>query len=277
MGKYANFEINYWYMLNEEQIRERMMKSGVVPFMGDRSLYKYVTIETAEKILSGSSIKFSTPSELNDKDLEMGLLDMTEEKLLAIKTREYRNSLKRLYNYSDTQCDEYLKSENGISKFDGYSVADSFHKSLQSQTEKIGIFCSTTSCTNSAMWESKYTGNGSGVCIGYKFPVPFNEMFMSYYVNYPTEFKGNNLLDESCLHLDRVAIMRWLVTKRIEYKLENEVRMILTPKFQPNVYEVPLDYITGLYYQKEAKRSDIMKLEDILKKKGYGFKKGIQL
>lgn len=59
----------------QQQLIDELERFGIQRYDEDLPLYKYVTIETAKLILGNCTIKFSTPTELDDNDLEMDLLN----------------------------------------------------------------------------------------------------------------------------------------------------------------------------------------------------------
>ena len=74
-----------------QQIMDELKKENIIPFDKLIPLYKYVDIPTAKLILAGSTIKYSTPKELNANDFDEQRFDVncTNDYLEAMKRKAF--------------------------------------------------------------------------------------------------------------------------------------------------------------------------------------------
>lgn len=242
----------------------------------DLPLYKYVTADTAKIILNSHSLKFSSPGELKDNDMEMTLLNLNfpESYIQKRKPEIFLIAAKNKHNLVNRkQIRDYLRSKDY--QFEYAQFTDDFFK--RSYTEfmfnpPIGIFCSTTSNKNGMMW-NKFAASETGFCIEYYFPSLFTEAHYGFLVNYDDEMKSFNYFDANN-QIDNIAFHRWVFTKRKQYIDEQEVRIVT--KFGANgIVPYPLQFFTGVYATNHTSQNDIREIEDILMKVGYSFDKVI--
>ena len=254
---------------------KKLERYGIRRHDEDLYLYKYVTIDTAKIILSTSTLKFSSPSQLRDNDCEMCLLNINQGKEYIKKYKRKAAKIALASQGMPTHdIYDFFRTEKGkefINQVSEKQVVESLIAGYEEQRSKIGLFCLTTSNDNSEMWE-KYADNAKGVCIQYKFPSLFNKAFYSFTVNYDSEMKPLNLFDKQGSQLD-LPLYRWLFTKRIDYKFENEIRLM------SNLGEVGIsapikEVFTGLFYGKNTLQSDIDDLESSVKNVGSSFTVG---
>ena len=240
----------------------------------DLPLYKYVTADTAKIILSGHSLKFSTPGELKDNDMEMCLLNLNypDSYLKKRKPEIFLTAAKHKHNlFNRKQVREYLRSKDYQLEYTQFT--DDFFKNSYDEfmyNPPLGIFCLTASNKNSMMW-NKFAASETGFCIEYYFPSLFTAAHYGFMVNYDDEMKSFDYFDANG-QIDNVAFHRCVFTKRKQYVDEQEIRVV-TNFGAAGIVLYPLQFFTGIYATKHTLPDDIKAIEDILKQVGYSFDK----
>jgi len=227
-------------------------------------LYKYVSIETAKLIIGNGTIKFSTPKELDDNDLDLLLLDTSidEEisrkmmaqilmKYLPAEIAHFYLKLQLLNPAVGIPCDEVelmLKS--------GYD----------NERMNFGIFCLTTNTNSEHMW-TRYADNHKGVCLEFKFPRLFTNIYYTFTVAY-SKIESRKLFNDDGT-INSLSVNRWLFTKDQHYSIEKEVRMITETSI--GLYRFPKHYLTNMIYGNRTSDLDKSILEELLKNCWYCF------
>jgi hypothetical protein len=268
-----------------QQILDDLRRNNLAPYNEDKPLYKYVNIRTAKLILENSTIKFSSPNELNANDFDRDriIMDFTPDYLEDTKHRAFIEALKHSKGCTENEAELYLKTAHGRRDYAKYPIDRikdkliHFHKT--DVPNQAGIFCVTTSNKNAHLWE-RYGTNDSkqkdaGVCIEYKFPSLISNEFMAFRVNYDPYNSTFNYLGPDG-KINRVDIYKWAITKPHQYSGEDEIRLILS-ELNPGLLKIPKDVFTGVYYGKKTAQSDIEEIESIIKNVGYSFDKGIRI
>lgn len=237
------------------------------------NIYKYVDAETAKLILMDCSLKFSTPAELKDNDMELCLLNLNLnlKQLREKKITGLMNALMNNGGQTYKQAREFVKSKKGQEFLISMPTQDYKNILLQSYGSMHDVyrfFCATTSNCNPQMWEN-YAKNHTGVCIEYKFPTFFTSEYFAFKVYYDSEFKPFDFYDEKCKE-NLMSVYRWFYTKRERYKFEDEVRLVTSRKEE--IFLFPQEIITGVYYGRETSQKDIEEIERLLI--GYSFIRG---
>src|SRR5574337_2128898 len=144
-------------------------------------IYKYVDLDTAEKIIENHSLKFSSPITFNDPfDLNNSLIDFTytkeDLKKFIDKSKDSLNNSQR-----SKILNENLKSNQKI--FNAYNAV------LNREKETCGISCFSKSFNKTLMW-SHYADKHAGVCLGFTInPLNVGKDFMMLCVRYAHEVK----------------------------------------------------------------------------------------
>lgn len=254
-----------------QKIFDYLEKHGIHRYHEDKPLYKYVTAATAKLILATHTIKFSTPLELNDNDLDISVLapNIDEEQKAETITKIITN----VTDYLPPRLRNTIGSKKNVGdwarNFQNDMFRDIVLESYMQQRGKLGLFCLTDSAENDYMW-NKYADGGKGICIEFKFPTLFNKVFYAFKVCYPDTIQSDNLFDENGVQRNEV-IQRWICTKAKRYSEEREVRII-----SDNIGICEMEdnsFITGIYQGKNTSKRTISKIEHILYKNGYAFTK----
>jgi hypothetical protein len=194
-------------MLSKTEI-EKIIRDNFFKILQNETIYKYESFKTAlDHIILGKTLMFSKPSTFNDPfDCNEYLLkpelteEMVEKALDTIDenlTTEYRNRLKK-----------NLKDPERIASI------------LRDEKEQFKMTCFSRISDETLMW-SHYADKHSGICIGFKFPIDYQEKFILCGVRYENEVKP---IDGATDFL-RTSLY-WLTTKSKRWKYENEVRAI---------------------------------------------------
>ncbi len=245
-----------------EELFNALAKLNIHRYKADKRMYKYMSIDTAKKVLANGSMKFSTADELKDNDLEMALLNFNLTPEMQEKELDKVCAVLLQNGHNKDWVDARRKQINCIEMLT-YSF-----KALQ---RKVGFFCGTTSNGKSEMWQN-YADANKGVCIEYTMPF-FNPHYYSFKVNYDREFKPMDLYDKDCKEIE-ASIQRWYFTKRVQYEFEDEIRVFYP--YGNGIFSVDKRAFTGVFYGKETAPNDIAELEQILNNGGYSFNKCVK-
>lgn len=245
---------------------------NILRYEEGKPLYKYVTIETAIKILTDSTLKFSTAEELGDNDLDMALLEvnLTDEQVTTKKEKDFRKSLRENLKMTESEIEERVGSPFGRNFLDRINTDTYRHQILNSYKvipKEFRFFCATISNNDKEMWDSKYTDFGFGLCIEYDLPREC-KYYYTLMVNYDKEYKSFGMFNDPDL-VDEIAMQKWYFTKKEEYTFEKEVRLFTHKPFR--FLKVHKEHFTGLFYGKKTTQTDIDTIEKILKDVGYSF------
>lgn len=203
----------------ERDLFDSLAEFNIERYDEELPLYKYVNIATAKKILKGT-IKFSTPHELDDNDMDMSLfeLNLTEEQKVARVEEMFQMSLKERNKRSLQKVYSKILPINIFSaKLSNDVIKQLILEGYEEQRKNVGIFCLTKRNDNREMWRS-YADNDKGVCIEFKFPTLYNKLFYTFCVSYIKE-KPTNLFNDN-MEQNNLAVHRWLFTKSKQYERE---------------------------------------------------------
>ena len=109
------------------------------------------------------------------------------------------------------------------------------------------------------MWKS-YADNHKGICLKFKFPTLFNQLFYTFQVCYDPVFSALDLLDNDGSQIDAV-VQRWLFTKRSHYRHEREVR--LCSHVLKGIHAIDKSFITGIHFGKKTTANSKKQIENI--------------
>lgn len=236
----------------------------------DKPLYKYVSIETAKIIVGNGTIKFSTPLELNDNDLDVSLLDSNVDENIQNKI-----IIQILKKNLDPQFAAFMEAQlqNPSINIPNDEFVREVIKGYESERNKFGIFCLTTDHKSEFMW-NKYAEQGKGVCLEFQFPTLYSEQFYTFTVAYNSEFKPSKLFNEDGT-VNSLSVNRWLFTKHRRYAPENEVRMV-TEKLI-GIHPFPRKFLTRIFYGPGTSEQDKITLERLLENGEYNFNHGTMI
>jgi len=238
---------NLWPRLNENGINLHTPDDGVV--------YKYVSFETALKILNSSQILYSSPISFNDPfDLTTDILDLT---FSEIEISEMIN--------------EFIINEQMKKKVLTYNLenlnlfSDAFINTFEDVKMKIGITCFSKSYMNTLMW-SHYANKHNGLCLGFCFKKCGGNGFIQAVVKYATEIKSVKYYRDSVY-----GIYNWLFTKSHIWNYEQEVRRVNTRK--NGLLSFEKSELSEIYFGLKISAEQINQIKKILIEKKYEVKK----
>lgn len=194
-------------MLSKTEIEE-IIRDNFFKILLNETVYKYESFETAfDKIILGKTLMFSKPSTFNDPfdcneyllkpELTDEMVDKALDSLGENLTTEYRNRLKK-----------NLQNPENVAEI------------LREEKEKFKMTCFSRISDETLMW-SHYADKHNGICVGFKFPINYQEKFILCGVRYENEIKP---IDGETDFL-RTSLY-WLTTKSERWVYENEVRAI---------------------------------------------------
>jgi hypothetical protein len=175
----------------------------------ERVIYKYMTFDTALKIIESNSLLFSTPLNFNDPfDLTNGLIDVSFNKEILKKWIYRFGHLTR-----QEKRDLFNKSIQSPSK-----AYEMFNTKLDEFKRTAGITCFSKSYMKTLMW-SHYADKHSGICLGFNIVPIGMENFTLLEVNYADNIKPLNFFVNK-----HNAFWYWVYTKSSVWSYEEEVR-----------------------------------------------------
>jgi len=246
-----------------------LASNNIHRYDGDR-LYKYVDAEGAKRILENGSLKFSSPTELDDNDFEIDLLNFN------LNAQHQRRKISESIIKADIragkslkQVQRYLASPAGKAYLESQNYIETSRQSYRSLHDKIRLFCATTTNDNKRLWD-QYANKGTGVCIEYSFPSICTKHYVAFKVFYDPDFLSFDLFDDNGKELF-TSIYRWAFTKRAQYAFEDEIRLVTTSL--PRIVPFPRQVFTAVYYGPNTSQSDIDDIERLLQN-GYSFTHG---
>ncbi len=194
-------------MLSKTEIEE-IIRDNFFKILLNETVYKYESFDTAfDKIILGKTLMFSKPSTFNDPfdcneyllipELTDEMVDKALDSLEENLTTEYRNRLKN-----------NLKNPENVAAI------------LREEKEKFKMTCFSRISDETLMW-SHYADKHNGICVGFKFPIDYQEKFILCGVRYENEVKP---IDGATDFL-RTSLY-WLTTKSERWNYEKEVRAI---------------------------------------------------
>lgn len=219
------------------------------------TLYKYVDIESAIKILSNQTLKFSSPFDFNDPfELSSDFIDFnttsTDLKNLINRKLDGKTRIEKRKFYK-----ENLKNKQVI--------IPALKNSLEQIKANMGICCFSKQCDNPLLW-SHYGDKHKGVCLGFK--MDHTENVIIAHINYIKEQKKIRYWDEN-----KNMFPAWACTKSHIWSYENEIRAIYL--FQNGLIKFDSKCLLEIYYGLRTSSNNIEILENIISQKGYEIEK----
>lgn len=117
------------------------------------TIYKYLSYEVAEAIVTGKHLKFDNPTNFNDP------FDCVVDRLSF--------SSNSTYHIVDTELKK-IKEEYGEDIFEklGEKPEEIYQKSIEDKIRKSAICCFSLTYKNPLMW-SHYANHHKGICLGF--------------------------------------------------------------------------------------------------------------
>ena len=237
--KIDNPDADIWKNLSELGIYRYSKYDGLI--------YKYVSFETAIKIIEGNCLQYSQSKNFNDPfDLTNSLLD----------TSISRDDITKLIT------EGFITTDEERQKIIDYNLANPdilpsvFLKTLDEAKAEMGITCFSKSPFNTLMW-SHYANKHSGICLGFCFNESGGNGLMQLAVGYANEIKPRNYFKETIF-----SIYNWIYTKSAVWKYEEEVRRTYINK--NGLIEFEANELREIYYGVNITDDQIEFFEDII-------------
>ncbi len=194
-----------------------LVQNKLTPFHPESGvLYKYVSFDTAKKIIENSSLRFGTASSFNDPfELSLDYID------LSISKNELNDFIKKKHPGSRKSNRALFRKNKDKHSLKGVRnvMIDEFQK-LKNTT---GICCFSKRNNITLMW-SHYAEQHKGLCLGFRNFVHSPNFFVVY-VNYITELKPVKYWDFG----DELFPL-WIFSKSHVWEYEEEVRAVYFDK-----------------------------------------------
>ncbi len=201
---------------NFEYYRTSVLQESINQGFIPRFLYKYVSMETAIKILENSTLKFSIPTEFNDPfdckanlQVKCSLQDVFIQLYRMFHSKYTLNELYRyaMQIYMDPKKMEYLCK-----------------CSLEEVINKSGVCCFSQINNQILMW-SHYADKHTGVCFKFDMCQDLDFFCPIGIVRYKTEFLEYNYT------IDPEFVIEHVCRKAKDWEYEKEIRIVKTNKF----------------------------------------------
>jgi len=238
---------------NSHKLLTALQRTGIEAHAPDKPLYKYVDLDTCEKILSNRSFKFSSPLAFNDPfEFNDHLIDFTynksDLKKLIDRTKESMNNAHRRKLLNET-----LKTPTKVLK----AYTQAFNK----EKESCGVCCFSKAFDKTLMW-SHYADKHTGVCLVFSInPLGNDNDFMMLSVRYTHEIKPINYFRDQ-----DIVLFNWIFTKSHVWSYEEEVRLYLN--FNGFVrFEKPC--LKEIHFGVKTPEEKIRKIKQLIIDKGF--------
>ncbi len=198
---------------------ERIITNDLIKVLNTNIIYQYAKFDDAlHKILLNQSLKFSDPTKFNDPfdcnenllkvHYDKNIVDDTINNLSVSLSRQEKRKLKR----------KYIDPRNQA-------------QVLRDKRNEYKLSCFSELSDEVLMW-SHYADKHSGICIGFNFPVKYDNKFILCPVKYLSKIKE---LDGTT-DVNRV-VLYWLTTKSKRWEYEKEIRAIARSENEKSDFE----------------------------------------
>ena len=177
----------------------------------DKTIYKYVSLDTATKIIESNSLLYASPNSFNDPfEMSMNFLDvnLSSEDVDTIINDWNVNEFER------TNMREYYQRNPHI-------LSKIFFEILEEGKNEIGVTCFSKSYMKTLMW-SHYANKHAGLCLGFNFEDNDNDDFVQAEIKYVTKVKTLHYIKET-----RQSTYDWVFSKSHVWAYEEEVRRFI--------------------------------------------------
>ena len=176
----------------------------------DGIIYKYVSYETAVKILESKSLNYSSPNDFNDPfDVSTEFLDSNfNEKQIRDVLNGWEPKDDRIKEKATLH---YIKNPKEFSAL----MKNAFEK----HKSESAITCFSKSPMKALMW-SHYADKHKGICLGFSFKDE-EEKFIQAPISYENEIKPINYAEDT-----RLGVYKWLFSKSHVWSYEEEIRRV---------------------------------------------------
>jgi len=190
---------------------ERKLPDGLVLHSkADGIIYKYVSEETAVKILKSNSLYYSSPNSFNDPfDVSIELLDSN------FNEKQIKDVL-RGWNPNDSDIKEKV-TQHYIKNPKEFSIL--MRETFEKHKSESAITCFSKSPMKALMW-SHYGDKHKGICLGFSFEDE-EEKFIQAPISYENEIKALNYAEDT-----RLGVYKWLFSKSHVWSYEEEIRRV---------------------------------------------------
>lgn len=232
---------------------DKLKELGIYPYTSNNGLaYKYVSFETAVRIIESGSLMYTVPSGFNDPfDLTTDLLD----------TSFTSADITKLVNEQFKASDEEKKHIIDFNIANPDMLKDIFLKVLSEAKSNIGITCFSKSPLKTLMW-SHYAEKHAGVCLGFAFDEYAGDGLLHLAVGYADHIRPQNYFQETVF-----SIYNWIFTKSKVWEYEEELRRVFTN--QSGLIPFKKYELRSVFYGVNTAENNIRQLQTLLSKNAY--------
>ena len=178
-------------------------------------IYKYVSFDTALKIIEKNSLLFSAPTTFNDPfDLNNALIDKT------CSNKQLREWIDTIEGLSNSHKKLFYKNN----KDNPLKLLQILDETLKDFKTTAGICCFSKSYKNPLMW-SHYADKHAGICLGFNITPNSVAEFTILEVSYIDQ-----IIPISYYKNTPLVFMYWIFTKSNIWSYEEEVRAVYNKK-----------------------------------------------
>lgn len=192
------------YSTGDKELIRQFIQRGDVP----RCLYKYRTVDSAEKLIKNHSIYFSSSKEFNDP------FESAFNTLEEYTPKQYYDSF--IYAGMKPEIAEELTNQVTCGVIDGKTIIKQLTEDVISS---MGYYCMTTKPNNLLMW-AHYADSHRGVCLKFDILKDLESFLVPVPVDYNPQYINFDLLTGELLSVIR--------RKSPDWKYEDEYRIIKT-------------------------------------------------
>jgi hypothetical protein len=206
-------------------------------YMHDSNLYKYISYEVAEAIITGKCLKFDNPVNFNDPfDCVLDRISTSiSDNNIDVRVNTDVNILREKFG------DEFFNDWGEKELEKGYQL------SQEDKLKRSAICCFSLTYENPLMW-AHYANNHKGICLAFflnteesPFPQFPNDKLSHGSVNYPKENNIVNYLSDKTQ-----AIKQLFFTKSAHWEYEEEYRIQVFT--EPGLYKFNDNFLKGIIF-----------------------------
>jgi hypothetical protein len=232
-------------------------------YIASGPIYRFVDIEGAKKTLENQTLKFTNPEDFNDPfDCNRAILKFTRTKndiddyiqaLKLEKRNSKRSDRRKLLNAFKNDPKEFKRAMNHV---------------ISKKIASSAVCCFSKQYDNTLMW-SHYADKHRGVCFECNSSLDRTEILenggvgLIGNVDYSSDdkFRINYNTDK------RLAIINLYLRKSIDWKYEEEVRIVLLN--EGGIQKFKKQFLTGVIFGCKIDKNEKKELLKIIDEKGY--------
>lgn len=242
-------------MKNGKTVEAALKEIGIITHDPMKIMYKYVSADTAIKIITSGLLLYQSPQNFNDPyDAHFGMVDLKDTaKKLFLKT------FQEIMGATPSESD-YVEWQD--------SLNNTVVSSIQTMRSRMGIFCGSMTNSHLLLW-GHYGDKHKGVCLGFKGLGADISGVSAAIVRYVDKIEPMAFaLDMS--PEDIFALVSMVCTKAKCWSYEEEVRVM---KFEQNgLLPFEKSNLCEIYFGADSVETHVTSISNLLLREGYNTK-----